>query len=164
MFKLFRINAAALCIAVISLSSCVDNDYDLTEDIDLNMTLGGNMITLPSSSTDKITLDQIFDIDDGSSIKAAEYVGQYGLKNIGDYALVQSGHAESSEYHIDEVVIDNMAPNVMRSGNLYYVNIGRDKITARATTTNKISLHSSNVTDQLVALYSAEVSIDINFT
>lgn len=96
MFKLSRISTAALCMAVISLSSCVDNDYDLTEDIDLNMTLGGNMITLPSSSTDKITLDQIFDIDDGSSIKAAESVGQYGLKNIGDYALVQSGHAESS--------------------------------------------------------------------
>ena len=85
MFKLSRISTAALCMAVISLSSCVDNDYDLTEDIDLNMTLGGNMITLPSSSTDKITLDQIFDIDDGSSIKAAESVGQYGLKNIGDY-------------------------------------------------------------------------------
>lgn len=164
MFKLSRISTAALCMAVISLSSCVDNDYDLTEDIDLNMTLGGNMITLPSSSTDKITLDQIFDIDYGSSIKAAESVGQYGLKNIGDYALVQSGHAESSEYHIDEVVIDNMAPNVMRSGNLNYVNVGLPKITARATTTNKISLHSSNVTDQLVALYSAEVAVDINFT
>ena len=86
--------------ATVSLNSCVDHDYDLTEDIDLTLQLGGNL-SLPASSTDILTLSQSLDLKDDSSIKTAKTDGQYGLKT-GDYALVQDGSSEPAEFEVEK--------------------------------------------------------------
>ena len=162
--KLTRLNAAAISLAVITLGSCVDNDYDLSEDIDLNMTLGGNLITLPSSSTGEITLSEVLDLDENeSSIKTAKYDGQYGVAKD-DYVLVQDGSSEPANFDVPEVEIDGMAPNTMKSGELTYVNLGVEIPPVLASTTNTIKIHSNNVPSSLKELLSATTDIDIRFT
>ena len=54
----------------VSITSCVDNAYDLNKDVDLTITVGGD-ISMPGSSTEKITLEKIFELDDDSDIKVA---------------------------------------------------------------------------------------------
>lgn len=66
----------------VSITSCVDDAYDLNKDVDLTITVGGD-ITTPGSSTEKITLEKIFELDDDSNIKIAEN-GDYSLQQYGD--------------------------------------------------------------------------------
>ncbi len=94
----FRLNAigrpcaAGLALAALAiLPGCVDNDYDLSKDMDLNVTIGTNGLTIPGSSTQMLTLKNLFDLnEDGtSSIKVikAEDTQKYGLQ-VGDYVLI----------------------------------------------------------------------------
>ena len=90
------------------LTACVDHDYDLSKDIDLTVTLGGNELTLPTSSTDVYTMAQILDLDpENSSIKPVETQGQYGL-NKGDYVLTQTGDPSESTVSIDAVNLSDI--------------------------------------------------------
>lgn len=102
-------NELSTCMIVgtaLLFTGCVDNDYDLSKDIDLNVTVGGKELTMPEGSIEEITLSQILDINDGSSIKAAAQ-GQYGL-NEGDYVLVQDGSPTESSISIDAVTLRNV--------------------------------------------------------
>ena len=164
MFKIFsRLSTAGLFVAVITLGSCVDNDYDLSEDIDLNMKFFENEFSIPASSTDELTLKQVLDLDGNSSIKEAEYDGEYGVGK-GDYALVQEGSSDPADFEVPEVVIKDMAQNTMKSGVLTYVNLGVEIPPVEAHTVNSINLHSDDVPESLVKLYSAKTDIDITFT
>lgn len=64
--KSYALLVGVATITSVSLTGCVDNDYDLSKDIDLNVTLGGESIYLPASSTGKLTMDNIFDLDSES--------------------------------------------------------------------------------------------------
>lgn len=100
--------AGFVAIGATVLSGCVDHDYDLGKDIDLNVTLGGNELTLPVSSTDVYTMEQILDLDlENSSIKPVENDGEYGLSK-GDYVLVQSGDPTESTFSIDVVTLTDV--------------------------------------------------------
>ena len=68
-----------VCAAALLATACVDNDYDLSKDIDLTVTAGGKYFTIPASSTEHITLDRIFDLDDNQTLKKAEAGNPYGL-------------------------------------------------------------------------------------
>lgn len=81
---------------------CVDNEYDLDKDIDMTIGVGGNMLTIPSSSTSNYTLSQILDLDDDSSIKPDAN---------GDYVLRVDGNTTSSEFKIDEVSLHDLSGN-----------------------------------------------------
>ncbi len=81
---------------------CVDKDYDLDKDIDLTVGVGGNMLTIPSSSTSNYSLAQILDLDDDSSIKPGAN---------GDYALSVAGDPTSSTFEIDEVNLTQLTGN-----------------------------------------------------
>ena len=152
--------------ATVSLNSCVDHDYDLTEDIDLTLQLGGNL-SLPASSTDILTLSQILDLKDDSSIKTAKTDGQYGLKT-GDYALVQDGSSEPAEFEVEKVDINGLSgststfelPQFDKPGFL-----GDERITRKVTNTvNSVSLSDDNVTDQIVSLSYAEMDVEMILT
>ena len=78
---------AGVAVLLIVVSSCVDHDYDLGKDIDMTIQVGGEEFTIPSSSTDRLLLSQILNLDESSSIKPVETEGQYGL-SVGDYVLV----------------------------------------------------------------------------
>lgn len=156
---------AVLLTAVgLSVSSCVDQDYDLNGDIDLNVNVGGKLITLPSSNTQEITLKQLLDLNDDSSIKAIETDGQYGL-NVGDYALIQSAAGTSSSVKIDLVQISNHPGSTTVSRIPTFVNPGDgSKVVQKIDELrNSISLSDDNIDRQLVTLERAWTAVDINF-
>lgn len=95
-----------MLLSLTAATSCVDNDYDLSKDIDMTVTLGGNNLVIPASSTDDITLEDIFDLEEGSALKAitAEEVPDYpGLKE-GDYVLHKRNDSDSETLiGVDEI-------------------------------------------------------------
>ncbi len=86
--------AATLAVVAMLLSACVDNDYDLTNDIDLTITFGGDSLFVPGSNTEELYMDDILDIKEGSSVMAANQ-GDYGM-NEGDYYLYAANDEESN--------------------------------------------------------------------
>lgn len=99
---------ASIAVGATLLTACVDKDYDLQKDIDLTVTLGGNELTLPTSSTNVYTMAQILDLDpENSSIKPVENQGDYGLDK-GDYVLLQTGDPSESTVSIDAVELDDI--------------------------------------------------------
>lgn len=109
--------AAGVALAALAiLPGCVDNDYDLSKDMDLNVTIGTNGLTIPGSSTEMLTLKNLFDLneDGSSSIKTitAEDIANhlnYGLKE-GDYVLIQKPDNETeSEVEVPEVSLNDIA-------------------------------------------------------
>lgn len=148
--------SAALC-----LTACVDDDYDLSKDIDMTVQIGSEGFTLPASSTEQITLSQILDLDENSSIKAVAQ-GQYGLAE-GDYVLLQTGNADESEVSIDPVKISRMDGTTTTTQLDEFRGTGSGRTTVDAVgNPTEINLRDDNVTRELVSLQSADVSVDIN--
>lgn len=85
-----------LVAAVMSLFSCVNNDYDLS---DIDSTIGVNVkdLTVPINLSE-VTLDAMLDIDEGSQIQ----------KVNGEYAVVESGTFHSEQINIPSFTITNL--------------------------------------------------------
>lgn len=164
-------STAVLTVAVTMLpmaSSCVDDNYDLTKDIDLTVSMGGNL-TLPASSTDELKLSKVLDLEKGSSIKEVEYPGQYGAgTQVGDYVLVQEGNDSHYDFNIPVVEIKDMGDNESKPTELPpFINPGTvDMITVDMTnpTVNDINISDDEVTEEILSLQSARTDIDIRFT
>ena len=70
----------ALCAGSAFLTTaCVDNSYDLSEDLDLTMGLGSNGLSVPMGNVEKIYLNDILSVDESVKLDAAN---QYYL--VGD--------------------------------------------------------------------------------
>lgn len=103
--SLHRVLHGVLAIGLTAaVTSCVDNDYDLSKDIDLNVSVGGDL-GLPSSNTENYSLEQILDLSPTSSIQPNGE--EYGLAD-GDYVLVQNGNRTSSSVEIPRQEISNL--------------------------------------------------------
>lgn len=162
----FLISTALCGLGVIgaTVTSCVQDEYDLSEDIDLTISAGGN-ITLPSSSTDALTMGQILDLNDNSAIKTVTADGQYGLK-AGDYVLVQGGASSPATFDVPTVEIYD----VRGSSN----NISLPRVTVPAGVTGRITVPVStfrhnidfakdDVTREILSIAAADVSVDVRF-
>lgn len=154
-----RCCATLAAVSVLALASCVDNDYDLSKDIDMTVNVGGNL-TLPPSSTEPYTMEQILNLDGNSSIKP---VGkEYGLAE-GDYVLVQDGTTSPSRFKIDEVKLSDLAAT-SSDIELSFLGAGTDiRVGADVVDlTNALDLKDDNVDRQLVSLQQADVDIQLN--
>ncbi len=78
---------------VLSVASCVDNDYDLS-DIDTTASFDVNDLTLPIN-IESVLLKTVIDIPDSSKIKDAD----------GIFALVEEGDFQSSQIHVNDFTI-----------------------------------------------------------
>lgn len=89
----------AYALGLFSLNSClkVDDTYDLDKDIDMTITVGGDL-TLPGSSTERMLLGDLLELEEDGIIKANE--------TTGDYALVQKGESSSTSINVEKVEID----------------------------------------------------------
>lgn len=154
-----RCCATLAAVSVLALASCVDNDYDLSKDIDMTINVGGNL-TLPPSSTEPYTMEQILNLDANSSIKPDGF--EYGLEE-GDYVLVQDGTASPSTFKIDEVTLSDLAA-ASSDIELNFVGVGNDvRVSADVVDlTNDLDLRDDNVDRQLVSLQQADVDIKLN--
>lgn len=88
----------ALCAGSAFLTTaCVDNSYDLSEDLDLTMGLGSNGLSVPMGNVEKIYLNDILSVDESVKLDAAN-----------QYYLVEDG-TTNFEFTIDKVTtkVDN---------------------------------------------------------
>ena len=105
MRKLNLTKAALWCTAIspLILTACVDDSYDLSKDIDMTITVGGNL-GIPGGGTEEFTLEDIMDLDDpDNSILQAD-------PKTGNYSLLKSETGEASTIDIEGVKVD--APEV----------------------------------------------------
>ena len=89
----------AYALGLFGLNSClkVDDTYDLDKDIDMTITVGGDLI-LPGSSTEKMLLGDLLELEDDGIIKVNEATG--------DYALVKDGGSNSTQVKVPGVDIN----------------------------------------------------------
>ena len=88
----------ALCAGSAFLTTaCVDNSYDLSEDLDLTMGLGSNGLSVPMGNGAKIDLNDILSVDESGKLDAAN-----------QYYLVEDG-TTNFDFTIDNVTtkVDN---------------------------------------------------------
>lgn len=152
----------ALCIglAATGVVSCVDHGYDLSEDIDVTIQLGGDNLTLPGSSTDQLFLSKILDLEQGSSIKAVENDGEYGLAK-GDYVLIQDGNSSPSRFEVPEVSLGHINGSTSTTALPEFYNPDGQSVISNPTDMihNTIRLSDDNVTRDLVSLESADMDV-----
>ena len=88
-------------LGLIGLNSClkVDETYDLDKDFDMTITVGGDL-TVPGSSTEKIVLGDLLDLEENSVIRVNNASG--------DYFLVQEGDRNSTDVNVPKVDINMM--------------------------------------------------------
>ena len=84
-------------LSLLGFSACVDNDYDLSKDVDMTITVGGENLSIPGSNTDLITLEKIFDLAPESDVRADAN---------GDYALTMNGEGTESTVNGEGVTVE----------------------------------------------------------
>jgi hypothetical protein len=163
--NLIHATKVSFFIAILTtLSACVEEDYDLSKDIDLTMQAGGNL-TIPTSSTDQILLSQILDLEESSSIKEVQQDGDYGLA-AGDYVLLVQGDESSSNFVVNKVYISDLQGSTVSTEVADFGNAaGADQLTIPLSpTTINISLSDDHVDNSLVEIDQAYVSSDVNIS
>lgn len=166
----------ALIVTALSHSlftSCVDNDYDLSKDIDMTVTVGGNNLTLPGSNTDTISLRKIFDLDDGESNTLKTNRGEIAGLNIGDYYLKESDGDEPTQSTLTvEPTYLKLGESTETAQELLFANpslIGAtEDIQVLVDLTTDFNIHNEEIPGQLREMdwveLSAPVYVRINFT
>ena len=90
---------SSLCLGLFSsFASCIDSDYDFSKDIDLEVSVGGNL-SLPIGQTDTIRLSRM--IEEGDVLHVID----------GRYVITKSDNISEDIDAIDEVIIDDFNPN-----------------------------------------------------
>lgn len=79
----------------LSLSSCVEDKFDLNEDVDLTLSVGGENLSLPFGNTDPIYLKDFIKTEDAELLN----VVQSGA-NEGEYYLNKSGVINASDVQV----------------------------------------------------------------
>lgn len=158
----YRCVCPALFIgAAMAMTSCVDNDYDLTKDIDLTVNVGGDL-TLPASSTERYTVAQILDLGENSSIKPDGEL--YGLAS-GDYVLVQGGDPTNSSVSVPRQSLNEVSCN-SSSAAIPFVSAGAGTsvdYTLKAFS-NDVSIADADIDPAVTSLKSARTDIVMNFS
>lgn len=96
-------NSKVFCIGslLLGLSSCINPDYDLSKDINWDITIGGSGISFPLGNTEPILLNNL--IGESDLIK---------IDSNGHYSIVKSGQVRGSEFKIDPISFRISSPVV----------------------------------------------------
>lgn len=145
-----------LFFVTMGFASCVDDQYDLDKDVDMTVTVGGDL-TIPGSSTEEITLKKIFDLEEDSNVQPdAE----------GNYVLSQQGKTSVSDVNIGKVTV--AGDEIEVNGSESYLSFDEDKVLPDMTVTDEVDERNSfkidsDVTRDVVALKTAQVNMPISF-
>lgn len=82
-------------------SSCVNEDYDMSQGIDMEMTLLKNA-SMPIGDVEKISVGELLVIDEDDEI--------ISIDSDGNYALSFAGTGVSTELSVPEIAIDDISP------------------------------------------------------
>lgn len=146
-----------MALAALSLTACVDNDYDLAKDIDMTVEVGGDL-TFPTSNTANYTVAQIMDLGENSSI--VPYGSSYGLKS-GDYVLVQDGTATKTSVKIPLQTV-NYTNCAATDANIPAIN--SNYAFPISNIVNEIHLEDNSIDKSVRSLSYAYTDITFNFT
>lgn len=143
-----------LCaLGMASFSSCVDDAYDLSKDIDMTVTIGGDL-TVPGSNTDEVKLKDVLDIEDDSVVKA---------DSEGNYSIVKDGEGSDTDVTVDGVNISGEELDIEKAEqNLSFKYIsaaGEVSSEEDFNETTKFNIKKSDITEDLVALNWAELDM-----
>jgi len=107
MYRRQFILVAGLSTLLFVLSSCVDDSYDLSKDISLDMNAGGKAFSIPIGSTAPIKLS---DMIDESGVLTSDASGQYALSESDDLdpvdVAIDPVILEVDEVNLDPVELD----------------------------------------------------------
>lgn len=96
--KITKFITSSLFLGLLSsFASCIDADYDFKKDIDLEVTVGGNL-SLPIGQTDTIRLSRM--IEEGDVLHVID----------GRYVISKSDNITEDIDAIDPVIIDDFSP------------------------------------------------------
>lgn len=90
-----------LAAPLFTLTSCVDNDYDLDDNIDLTIQVGGSEFAIPGGETEPIPLSKILDIEEDGVVKTTP---------SGDYYLLQEGSEKTTNIFVNGFKVNS--PNI----------------------------------------------------
>lgn len=146
-------------LSLLGITACVDNAYDLSKDVDMTITVGGENLSIPGSNTDLITLEKIFDLAPESDVKADAN---------GNYALTMSGEGSESSVNVENVTIEGSeietAPSTTELNFQYVPNQNAEADVDDYTSFN---VNKTDVTEDVVSLDYANVtsmsSLDLTF-
>ena len=134
-------------LSLLGITACVDNAYDLSKDVDMTITVGGENLSIPGSNTDSITLEKIFDLDPESDVQADA---------DGNYALTMNGEGSESTVNVENVTIE---------GDQY---VPSQNAEADVNDQTSFRVDKTDVTTDVTALYYSDVtstsSLDIKFS
>lgn len=85
--------------ALLLMSSCVNDDYDLNGEIDMTVQVGGDL-SVPVSDTDEMTLDDILELDAESIVKSNPETHVYELRKEAD-------SPSTFEFDLPEITVNN---------------------------------------------------------
>lgn len=160
-----------LMLSLVGTASCVDNDYDLSKDIDMTVTFGGSDLTLPASNTDNITLEKIFDLDENSAVQpltAADLADFPGMQE-GDYVLLKGTDTDTeNRVSVNEVTVPMTTDQRGESDQLVFVNPASipgaplENVVLDVTNFRTRSrLYNENVTTDVKSIRWAEIELDL---
>lgn len=136
-----------LIVSSLGFTACVDNDYDLSKDIDMTVTIGGENLSIPGSNTDLITMDKILDLDPGSDVKTDAN---------GDYSLTMDGNGEPSTVNVEKVTIESDNINTTPSASSLSFEYAPDADSeADVDDMSSFDVDKNDVTEDLTGLYHA---------
>lgn len=160
--KFFKVNTlqGLLVLSLLGTTACVDDAYDLSKDVDMTITVGGENLSIPGSNTDLITLEKIFDLAPESDVKADAN---------GDYALTMKGEGSESSVNVENVTIEGSEIETDPSTtdlNFQYVP-DQEKAEANVDDYTSFNVNKTDVTEDVVELHYANVtsmsSLDLSF-
>ena len=93
--QILRHALLALCGGALTLTACVDKDYDLNN-LDTTMKIGDGTLMLPTSSTEDIQMDNLFTLDEGGAVVKSP---------DGTYYLHKGGASTEQTIHIEDIAI-----------------------------------------------------------
>lgn len=129
--------------------SCVDSEYDLSKDLDMTVTVGGENLTIPASNTKNITLEKIFDLNEESTVKADAN---------GNYALSQTGKGSDTRVSIEEITIKSSEIALQSARTeLNYMMLPSGTLEATVNDKTSFSIDKRNITTDVTKLYSSDV-------
>ena len=151
----------ALCAGSAFLTTaCVDNSYDLSEDLDLTMGLGSNGLSVPMGNVEKIYLNDILSVDESVKLDAAN-----------QYYLVEDG-TTNFDFTIDNVTtkVDNptlrtdpgkpalpfnTVCEILHAAGVSYIPVPADKIfSGEAEGTESMDFSVSDISSDIKAIHS----------
>ncbi len=95
--QILRNALLALCGGALTLTACVDKDYDLNN-LDTTMKIGDGTLMLPTSSTEDIKMDNLFTLEEGGAVVKA---------GDGTYYLHKGGASTEQTIHIGEIKFES---------------------------------------------------------